>query len=134
MRFLRALKSTPRFLVLAPAFGVLVALIVMAQSPSTARAQPGTSGGVIQYFEDYTCAKITCDEIYIAPLVLACDGGDCKLDTTYPAKTCRKLTEKTNMICTNSDDAYGHIRCSGKCALMTNVYCGLDVYNCSKGP
>ena len=51
MRILRALKSTPRFLLLAPAFGVLVALLVLAQSPGTA----GADAGGDESFLDHIC-------------------------------------------------------------------------------
>ena len=39
MRFIRTLKTLPRFLILAPVFGVGAALIALALSPSSATAQ-----------------------------------------------------------------------------------------------
>lgn len=122
MRFFRVLQATPRFLIIAPLFGVMVALTAMAQEPI------GTAPPVVQEFNNQTCTDfVTCTSI--GKVGGMCPNeAPCALSGVEPFGTCRTLELAK---CVNSQSLYGDIGCAGTCLTKEKQACTIfRVYKC----
>lgn len=119
MRFIRTLKTLPRFLILAPVFGVGAALIALALSPSSATAQ-------FEQFGDQTCTFTSCAQIGSFVGGGCPDAGVCVLRGTAQFHTC----QPTGDGCVNSSSVFGSNFCVGRCGEMGPM-CGTTAIHCA---
>jgi hypothetical protein len=117
MLFLRTLKATPRFLLVAPLFGIMVAMVVLAHSPLPLFAGIGDQIHPAHECEHpLSCAMV--DIVYVG-----CKGDTgCQLEGIEKnIYTCRPVLDLIN--CYNNAITHGSVNCPGKCQSLGNPNC-----------
>ncbi|MBX9628124.1 MAG: hypothetical protein K2X82_30280 [Gemmataceae bacterium] len=120
MRYVHGLKTLPRFLLLAPLFGVAAALLVLAGSPQPAAADP-------VFIPNTKCTQTACDNF----LPTGTQGRKvwCKLNKGIPVNTCGSSGNG----CYN-DAAYSITGCGGECQDGSKDACTFYIAGCPYTP